>query len=139
MASGKAPNLRNFAHLYRDPEKEQEVVWRMACMWQEHQELLVAAYPDAEERAAKQADFNRGALDSGMSDRCRAMDPGFDHKDWRHIRIQTQGAMATWAPDALSHHVSEAGWVEKLRGARELVWFNFARLRQPARRQTGTS
>lgn len=109
IAANKTPNLRNFAHLYRDPEKEQELVWRMACMFTASLELLALAYPIQEEFDAQVTSFNRGGLDGAMIDRCRAMDPDFSLKDWRFIRIQAQAAMASWAPDALANHVNEAG------------------------------
>lgn len=143
IAANKLPNLRNFAHTYRDPEKELELVWRMACMFEETMGHLAHAYPDPLEFKAQIMTFNRGGLDGAMMERCRAMDPEFTLSDWRFIRIQAQAGMASWAPDALANHVQEAGTPssggEWRAGAVGATGATLLRLSQPARRRTGTS
>ena len=114
VSGGKAPSLQNFAYRYRDAEKDQELVWRACCMWVDCEHERRLAWPSQEELEAKNVDFNRGAMDASMLERCRALDPGFQHSDWRFIRVQQQAALCSWTPDALSNVIHEAGLVSTL-------------------------
>jgi hypothetical protein len=80
VAKGKAPNLRNYGHLYRDSEPE--LVWRLSCLYEYTRKDLVRMHSPA--RVAElEAMFRRGVLDKDMLDKVRLMDADFNVSDLR--------------------------------------------------------
>ena len=81
---GKLPNLRSFAHMYRD--QDPEGVWRSACLFYEALGAMRAAL------SAQRVDdlilmFKRGALDRDLLDKCKCLDPSFSLEDLRFLRV----------------------------------------------------
>ena len=83
VAKGKAPNLRNYGHLYRDSEPE--LVWRLSCLYEYVSKDVVRVHSPA--RVAElEAMFRRGALDKDMIDKVRLMDADFNVNDLRFLQ-----------------------------------------------------
>lgn len=82
---GKAPNLRNFAHHYRDKKELAEVAWRASC-------LFVDSLPRATELMTGQQitelkkNFALGRLDVDLTGKATVMDPTFHMDELRYIR-----------------------------------------------------
>ena len=105
---GKNPNLRNFAASYR--EVDTEMTWRMVCLYMtKARPRLLTLVTQPSDIHTWDAQFNRGALDNALCDKCRALDPSFSVDDISFVRNILQGTMANWTPDKLSEALSSAG------------------------------
>lgn len=83
VSKGKAPNLRNYGHMYRDTEPE--LVWRTVCLFTYAHADLVRLHSAARVKELETM-FYRGVLDKDMLDKVRLMDANFAATDLRFVQ-----------------------------------------------------
>lgn len=84
LKKGRAPNLKNYSHQYRDSSPE--MAWRMSC-------CFFCSLPtqknvfNVTELAIKHHHFCKGLLDADFKDKVQVLDPSFTFDDLRFIRM----------------------------------------------------
>jgi hypothetical protein len=112
IARGKAPNLRNFGHFYRDSEPE--LVWRFACYW-----VWLLPRVKANHSAARVSElttmFYTGSLDKDMYDKVKYMNPDVTADQVRFVRAEDVKGLEE-KESAANDDVESAELVEKEAG-----------------------